>query len=334
MTVSIKKTTNKFYIASKLSAMLSSILSSNDLLSAIRAENLREAINILAKKPLGSYVSGVYSVKGGSIGSIVEAIDEYTRASIKTLTMYLDKKSVDTLLFFEKIYDVLNIVSIYDRVSSGEKASQILPIGIMYLENVAVEDIDSLDKLYSILVRYNIFHKAHYVKRHGIEPYVIACKLLSEMDISGIKHPIIRKIMGLAHDYVLTRLALIYGEDVLRYVKRLHTYSLSELSMIASSRSVDELASILSYGYYLDYGSIVRDLQRIGTFFDVSHLIHVVHLLSASTDLLYPVYPCLGVRLAILLHGENLFAKLVLVSKYTGFYVREVEDIISKWWVV
>ncbi len=322
------------YIYAKIASIKANVLSRDDLVASVRADTLKDSINALAKKPLGSYVAGVYSVKGESIRALTKAIDEYTIAVIKTLYSYIDSRTYEIIRFFENIYDALNIVSMYQSLSVTGKASYTIPAGVLYLENVSVEDLGSLDELYRVLVDYSVYPKAVFVREPGLDPCMIASRLLSYIKVNAIDHPLVRKVVKIARDHVWIRLALVFGEDALKYLTHLYTITFSELASIASLRSIAELGSILNHGYYREYGSMIRDLQSITSGFDLLNILHMIHLSRVSTDLLYPPIPCSVVRLIVLLHTENLLSKLVIVSKYSGLYARELEEFISRWWVI
>jgi len=326
-----QKYVDRFHSLTFINTLIGSVLSKNDFRLFSEAKTIEGAIESIAHKPLGEYLSTILRVKGGYYSSLVNSLDEYLRTVLNNIIGLAIPLYREDVYVVENLYDTVNIIQLYTAYLQKTKPQILFPGGTLYLKGFLVDNIDLREALrLSGLLR--LFENEMIVEKLSISK--ILQKLLSILKLreGNVRSSKTRNMYRMIYDYLVLKTSYSLGYEFLAEgTISGFGFGYDALESFARERSFDSLYNLLR-ARYVDWGEIYRELNELINSIIALDYAHILFLARASANMLMPYSSELYLRAILLIRAENVFTKLALGFLFNQYDMGLFQSLINRWW--
>lgn len=305
-----------------------SIVSKEELLSMLSAEELHSAIKSVINKPIGTALYDIVSKNIFNLNEVEYKLTSFNNERLINTYNRLgtrEKKLIDKL---NELFDITNLYFALLLINTGRRVSIIYPIGRLAI--VDWRDVNDIDTF-----RRNI-------PRELVE-VVDSILSLNISDLSNLLS-IYTRIKPITSDLLINRVLMFLRDSILvktcMFVKQIPAKGVSLLTMyssdfenICSTRDLKILPQILQgiNPLYSGFSELIIDLFSIKESYELIDLGIVLYSLFISSDLIDTLERVV-IRTYLLYLSEAMIIRMILSLIDSKLYVDRFRDIVTKWW--
>ncbi len=323
---------SKGYSYAYITSLIRRIMGKHDFRELLEYTDIEDALKFLSTKHLGIKFQEILASKTFSLRIIDDSLNESLRLEYNKLYSLIPRREKEKVDLVEELVDAYNLSVILSSISTGSRPTLLLPAGSIFRTGINIEEIDGVDKLYSILGERGLGKYIELVRKARGEPLNILYRATKPLRHKIEFNTVFKRVYGILHDILWIKAVYKRGEIPRKLIPSLYTITSSVLTATASASSLLDLANILRQTYLSGFSEILVKLTHLGSPPGSLLLSLALYVSSNTSDLLLQERGLPYVRCYILLYAENIITRVSLASISSNMFREELKEMILGWW--